>query len=268
MLQTSINVFLGAFRFPGLAWTLILLSVVLALACGAIWLTGYWPPVLKKPWLWALAAVSAFLTWTAIAFVQVPLQNWTGQLLVHFWSPLVLQRWLLLAGIPQIWLSGLVQEGAKLVPMVGYWGWNKFSLTPKQGLIVGAMAGAGFGVFEAVWVFNTIFASGFNWHSVEVGGYMALLGFWERLFSVGFHIAISALAGYGLARRLGWQFYLIASVLHGAANYSVVLLQSGRLTAVQTEIYIAVFAAVVTAVALWLRWRHEETVPSDVQEKG
>ena len=84
------------------------------------------------------------------------------------------------------------------------------------------MAGAGFGVFEAVWVFNTIFASGFNWHSVEVGGYMALLGFWERLFSVGFHIAISALAGYGLARRLGWQFYLIASVLHGAANYSVV----------------------------------------------
>jgi hypothetical protein len=60
--------------------------------------------------------------------------------------------------------------------------------------------------------------------------------------------------GYGLAKRLGWQFYLLASFLHGVTNYSVVLLQSRLLTAVQVEIYISVLAVAITAAALWLRW--------------
>jgi uncharacterized membrane protein YhfC len=77
----------------------------------------------------------------------------------------------------------------------------------------------------------------------------------ERFFSVAAHIAFSALAGYGLAKGRGWQFYLIASVLHGLLNYSVVLYQAGLLTVVPTEIYIAVLAVLVTAGALWLRWR-------------
>jgi len=88
---------------------------------------------------------------------------------------------------------------------------------------------------------------------------IALLGFWERFFSVAFHIAVAALAGYGLAKRMGWQFYLIASFLHGATNYSVILLQKGLLTSVQVEIYIAVLAAATTAAALWLRWRKADT---------
>jgi uncharacterized membrane protein YhfC len=117
------------------------------------------------------------------------------------------------------------------------------------------VSGAGFGVFEAVWVHNTILASGWTWAAVETGGVLALLGFWERFFSVAFHIAASALAGYGLAKRLGWQFYLIASVLHGLTNYGVILLQAGVLTSIQVEIYIAVLAVAITAVALWLRWR-------------
>ena len=110
-------------------------------------------------------------------------------------------------------------------------------------------------MFEAVWVHNTIFASGWTWHTVEIGGALALLGFWERFFSVAFHIAVSALSGYGLAKRMGWQFYLIASFLHGATNYSVVLLQARLLTSVQVEIYIAVLALSITAVAIWFRWR-------------
>jgi len=51
---------------------------------------------------------------------------------------------------------------------------------------------------------------------------------------------------------------LIASFLHGAVNYSVLLLQRGVLTVVQTEVYIAGFAVAVTAIALWLRWRKSE----------
>jgi len=94
---------------------------------------------------------------------------------------------------------------------------------------------------------------------VQTGGVMALAGFWERFFAVAFHTAASALAGYGLAKGWGWQFYLIASCLHGLLNYSAVLLRSGLFTVVHVEIYLAVVAVLVTAWALWLRWRKEAT---------
>ena len=262
MLQQMIGFFLSAFSFPGLGWTLILVAIGLGLAFGAIWLFFYRPPMFTKPGLWLVAVVGAFLTWTAIAFIQIPLQTWTGQALLHFWDELTLTRWLLLATIPQILLSGLVQEAAKLVPVIFYWWRSHWSFSPTFGLIAGAVAGAGFGVFEAVWVHNTMFVSGWTWGAVETSGAVALLGFWERFSTVAFHIAVSALAGYGLARRMGWQFYLIASFLHGATNYSVVLVQKGLLTSVQVEIYIAVLAAAITAVALWLRWRQREAAGS------
>jgi hypothetical protein len=90
---------------------------------------------------------------------------------------------------------------------------------------------------------------------VQANGFFSLLGFWERFFTVGFHIAVGAIAGYGLAKGAGWQFYLIAAFLHGALNYSVVLLQKGLLSNTGVEIYIAVFTIVLTAVVLSLRWR-------------
>jgi len=89
---------------------------------------------------------------------------------------------------------------------------------------------------------------------------MALAGFWERFFAVAFHIAASALAGYGLAKGWGWQFYLLAAFLHAFLNYSVVLLQSGLLSVVEVEVFLAGWAVLVTAVALWLRWGKSEAV--------
>ncbi len=93
-------------------------------------------------------------------------------------------------------------------------------MKPRLGLAIGALAGAGFGIFEAVWVLNTVFASGWSWTVVETHGLLALFPFWERFFTVAFHIAASALAGYGLARGWAWQFYLIASFCHALVNYS------------------------------------------------
>ncbi len=235
-----------------------LIGIGLAILFGAIWLVGYWPPLFKKPWLWAVMAISAFLTLVAVGFIQIPLQYLVGQALNQFWSQEVLMSWLLLAGIPQILLSGVIQEGAKLVPVVIWWFGEERNLDVKTGLMVGAVAGFGFGVFEAVWVHNSIFAAGWGWDFVEAGGYMALAGFWERFFAVAFHIASCALAGWGLARGWGWQFYLLVAFLHGLLNYSVALLNSGLLTVMQLEIYAAVIAVLVTAVALWLRWRKSE----------
>ena len=231
------------------------LGIGLAIAFGAVWLAGYRPPLFKKPWLWAVLVSSAFLTLAAVCFVQIPLQTWAGQALGHFWSQEVLMRWILLAGIPQILLSGLVQEGSKLVPVVVYWRRSGKNIDPKLGLAIGAVAGAGFGIFEAQWAHNLIFASGWTWEWVQAYGFVALLGFWERFFTVAGHIAFSALAGYGLARGWGWQFYLIASVLHAVLNYSIVLVQAGTLNVLNAEIYIAAVAVAVTAWALWLRWR-------------
>ncbi len=240
-----------------------LIGIGLAILFGAIWLVGYWPPLFKRPWLWAVLLISAFLTLVSVSFIQIPLQLVIGQALNQFWSQEVLMSWLLLAGIPQILLSGVVQEGAKLVPVVIWWFGEEKRLSLRTGLMVGAVSGFGFGVYEAVWVHNSIFAAGWGWDFVEAGGYMALAGFWERFFAVAFHIASCALAGWGLARGWGWQFYLLVAFLHSFLNYSVVLLQSGLFNVLQVEIYAAVVAVLITAVALWLRWRRSEEAGSE-----
>ena len=255
MFEQTIAFFASWFYYPDILWTQLLIGIGLAIVFGAVWFAPYWTPILKKPWAWAVLAGSAFLSLVAVTFVQIPLQVWTGQALGYFWSQEIIMHWLLLAGIPQILLSGLVQEGSKLVPVVVYW-WRKGrNIDPKLGLAIGAVAGLGFGVFEAVWVHNTIFAAGWSWEAVQTGGLVALAGFWERFFAVAFHIAASALAGYGLTKGWGWQFYLLASFLHAFLNYSVVLLQSGLITGIQLEIFAAVWATLVTGGALWLRWR-------------
>jgi len=255
MLEQMVGFFISWFVYPNILWTQLLLGIGLAIVFGAIWFSPYWTPILKKPWTWAVLVTSAILSLVAVTFIQIPLQFWTGQALNHFWSQEILMRWLLLAGIPGILLSGLVQEGSKLVPVVVYW-WRKGrNIDPKLGLAIGAVAGLGFGVFEAVWVHNTIFASGWSWEVVETGGLVTLAGFWERFFTVAIHIAMSALAGYGLAKGWGWQFYLLASFLHAFANYSTVLFYSGLITVIQVEIFVAVWSVLVTTGALWLRWR-------------
>jgi RsiW-degrading membrane proteinase PrsW (M82 family) len=234
------------FVIPGLSWNYALIGIGLAFAFGAAWFVAYWTPILKKPWAWAILVVSAFLTLLAVTFVQIPLRWWTGEVLNHFWSSTVLNDWLLLTGIPIVLLSGLVQEGSKLVPVVFYW-WRKGrNITPRMGLVLGAVAGLGFGVFEALWLHNTAFAYGLGWD---------LVVFWERFFAIGFHIAASALAGYGLAKGWGWQFYLIASGLHTLLNYGIILASFGLLDTFGLEAYASVVAALVAAVALWLRWR-------------
>ena len=258
MLEEILGFLESWFVYPNLAWDLMLIAIGLAIVFGAIWLAGHWPPLFKKHWLWAVAVGSAFLALLAVVFVQIPLQTWAGQALGHFWSEAVILSWLPLAGIPQILLSGLVQEGAKMVPMVVWWWRSGRSINPRLGLAIGAIAGAGFGIFEAFWAHGRIFAAGWTWQAIQTDGFLGIAGFWERLFAVGFHIAASALVGYGLAKGKGWQFYLIAAGLHALLNYSTVFLYKGWLTIVQLEVFVAVMAVVVTAVVLRLRWQKTE----------
>ncbi len=246
------------FIYPGLKPEWMLIGIGLGIVFGAIWLYAHWPPLFKKPWLWVVAVISAFLTLLAVTFIQIPLQNWTGEALMHFWDQLTLYNWFLLVGIPGVLLSGLVQEGAKMVPMVVWWWRSGQDITPRLGLAIGAIAGAGFGIFEAVWVHNRMFAAGWTMQALQTDGFLGIAGFWERFFTIGFHIAISALAGYGLAKGKGWQFYLIAAGLHALLNYGVIFLQKEYLTIVQLEVYVAVVAVAVAVWALMIRWRRSE----------
>ncbi len=247
MFAQSNEFFLSFFANPNA------IGILLAIAFGAIWLVCYRPPLFKQPWLWAVMASSALLTLVAISFIQIPLQTLTGQALTSMGME-TLQKWLYLAVVPQILFSGLVQEASKLVPVI-WWRFKDRTISPKMGIMIGAVAGAGFGIFEAIWVHDSIFAAGWSWSLVQSHGVVVLLGFWERFFAVAFHIATSALAGYGLAKGRGWQFYLLAAGLHGVLNYGAVLAQHQVLGMAAIEAYVAVIAVGVTAFALWLRWK-------------
>jgi hypothetical protein len=272
MLDLMVNFFLSGFVYPGILWNQVLISIGLGLAFGAFWFAPYWTPILKKPWAWAVLAGSAFLAWVAVAFIQLPLQLITGDFLLNQLGADSYQSLPLLVGIPSILLSGLVQEGAKLAPVAVCW-WRKGrKIDPKLGLALGAVAGLGLGLLEAVWAHNSIFMAGWGWGAVQSGGLIALAPFWERFFTIAAHIAFSAIAGWGLARGWGWQFYLIAAVLHAFLNYSVVLLYAGYFDLVALEIQVAVIAAVVTAAALWLSWGEpsgpavSETTPAQTSD--
>jgi len=258
MIDYMLGYFKSFFQNPSGSGTYLAIAVGLALGFGAVWVACYRPPVLRRPWLWAVLVSSAFLTVVAICFIQTPLQFWAHQALNHFWSDEILMNRILLTAIPLVLLTGLVQEGSKLVPVVIYWWRSGKNIDPKLGLVIGAMAGAGFGILEAQWAHNLMFANGWTWEFVDVYGFWALAGFWERFFTIAGHIAFSALAGYGLARGRGWQFYLIASGLHGLLNYGAALWQSGILSTAYTEVYVAGVAAAATGWALWLRWRKEK----------
>lgn len=245
------------------------MGIGLAFIFGAIWLACYRPPLLKEHWLWAVLIASAIITPVAISFIQIPLQELAGQILGIFWSQEILIRWIFLAVIPAMLLSGLIQEMAKLVPVIVYW-WRKGKdIDPRLGLLVGAVAGAGFGIFEAQWMLNSIFASGWSWEAVQTNGLVSLTGFWERFFILAFHTASTALAGYGLAKGKGWRFYLMVSLVHAFLNYSAVFAQTGLGTLIQMEIFIAVVSVLTAGVALWLRWKYlaDQTLPEAGKEQ-
>lgn len=263
MWQYMTDFFSSGFIFPGISWYHVLFGISLGIIFGAIWYAAYWTDILKKPWAWAIFFTSIILTWISVSFIQIPLQIWTGRVLNYFWSEPVLFRWLLLAGIPQILFSGLVQEGSKLVPVVIFWWKKEKNITPLQGLLVGAVAGLGFGVFEAIWVHLNALSSGLTWETIQLYGILALVPFIERFFVIAFHTASTAIAGWGLARGWGWQFYLITSFTHAIINYSAVLIRSGKFNQLQMEIFIITWALAVTAASLWLRYRKPKREKSD-----
>jgi RsiW-degrading membrane proteinase PrsW (M82 family) len=247
IIDQSIAFFINWFSNPNIVATGI------AVLFGVFWYALYRPPLHGYGFLWAVGVVSAVLTLLAIVVIQIPLQTLTGQLQVRAFDTATLMKWLYILAIPQILLSGFVQEAAKLVPVLYVWQKSDRYLDPKVGLIMGAAAGLAFGVFEAMWALNQAFAGGWTWASVTTGGFVGLAPVWERFYAVAGHIAFSALAGYGLATERGWLFYAIAAGLHSLMNYTVVLLQSQFISLATLEVLAAIVAFGAMGWALFIR---------------
>ena len=276
MVWTSMMDFLKSwFNYPGLEWKMGLVAAGLAVLFGVIWLLGYWPSIFKKIWFWPVMIGSAVLTLLAITFVQIPAQYYYNQVFLDKLAPQTLMDWYLLAGFPLVLISGLVQEAAKSLPVAIWWWRGKRTFSPKMGLIIGAAAGAGFGIVETFWVHSQVFAAGWTTQVITQYGFDGILPFWERLFTIGFHTGASALVGYGLAKGKWWKYYLVAAVLHSLVNYSSIFTTyfiyvrgAAWLKLSYVEFYIAFVALAVMAVAMYLRWRkdrEEPLLPSDLQ---
>jgi hypothetical protein len=223
----------------------------LAALLGLFWLT-----ILGRPGWWRWAAVwlaillGAALFAPTIAWVQVPLQGLTGAALVAAFGPASLSANLLIAAIPQVLESGIVQEAAKLLALLLLY----FPLRQRgrRLLALGAAVGVAFGAFEAAWVFGVVFSAGWTLATPQLAGPQAYLPFVERFFTVGFHGATGVLLAYGLLRGRPVLMYVAAALLHGLANYGVVLAQVRLLDAIGVEVYVAVFSSLCLALALWL----------------
>jgi len=144
------------------------------------------------------------------------------------------------------------------MPVIVYWLCKNRAISPKTGLLIGSVAGAGFGILEAQWIPNPVFISGMSWYRICSEGLLAPFPFWERFFAIAFLTGASALAGYGLGIGRGKWFYLIAAFLHGLLNCSVVLFNSGIITLVQGKVFLSLVAVILTAYVLKLRWKKTE----------
>jgi len=122
--------------------------------------------------------------------------------------------------------------------------------------------GAGFGIFEAAWLLNQVFTTGFSLPAFQFQGWQAPLSIIERLFIVGFHTSTTALAAYFLNKGKGGRAYLGIALFHSVLNYGAVLAAAGVFTIVQTEIYITVLCTIMIGAALWLRWHDRPAEPT------
>lgn len=230
-------------------------SALLAAAFTLPWLAWLARGRLRSRWLWLALALAALLFPLAIALVQVPLQSALGALWNGLLDRPTIQRYLLLIALPSLLVASAVQETAKLAMAIVGLRLSGERSDAAAGLPFGAAAGAGFGGFEAFWVFNQVFAVGWSFAMVQLQGPLAALPFVERFFTVPFHVASAALAGYGYATGRPWRYWLLAVALHTVANYAAVMTQAGLLSPIATEVWIGVVAAFTFGGAAWLQRR-------------
>jgi RsiW-degrading membrane proteinase PrsW (M82 family) len=230
-------------------------SALLAILLAAPWFLLLVRRRVRISWIWVVFLAGIILFPLSIAYVQVPIQNGINSLYARYLSNEIIQKYLLLIGIPVIIVSGLVQEVVKFLLAVIGQRLSHDVKTGRSGMAFGAASGAGFGGMEAFWVFNQIFATGITLATIQLLGISALYGFIERIFTVIFQIGVVALSTYGYSTGRPWRYLLLAIFLHSLTNYFVLPLQVGLFSIEIVEGIIAAIAMITIGTALWLNHR-------------
>lgn len=233
-------------------------GIGLALLFGMLWLLMYWPHLPKQCTVWLALAGGALLTALAAAFIQLPLIEGVSAFLRGLQPVMSLAWYALLFNGLAVLISGLTREGAKLVPVLLVRLRRGGKLESLEGLLLGAAAGAGFGILEAQWVHNSLIASGWGAETLRVNGLLALLPLWERFIMLGLQVGLGALAGYSLGKGRGWSGWLLAAFIHALANFSTYLIAGKLVSTLAVEIYLTAASAVLAVVMLSIRWERKE----------
>lgn len=259
------------FNYGDISWGAVAVSVGLGLAFGIIWLIAHWPALLKSRWLWFSMVAGAFITLLAVTFVQTPLTYYANQGMQHIWSTATLSTWQYLDGLVTLIINGLVQAGALMLPAVFYWLRSGKQIDPKVAFDIGVVAGAGYGIFQAIVTHAQALQGG--WSFSTVTGIDSYLPFWDSFWMIPIFIAMAALASYGLAKNKGWKFYLLSAGMLVVANYFFIAYAKGNFSFRQAEICMGGVAAILAVFTLYERWHSfledngadddEDDVPED-----
>ena len=246
--ETMVAYLRSWFDYSGAEGKLILISAALALVFGIIWLLGYRPPFSKKPQLWLVAISSALITIIVLALIYMPL-SYLLLSSIHPSSFAEVLMWML----PVVLLAGWVQETAKMIPMLFFLrGSDKND--PKMGIIIGAVAGAGFGIFQLFWTYNQAFTLGWRYD-----GIMSLLPFWLAFWTLTLHIGLSSFVGYGITKGRTSKYLSTAALIQALAAYLPILL--AVITDDETTTYnilaiiIPIAVVIIMAISYKFRWQ-------------
>lgn len=217
----------------------------------AIWLIGLALlfAAFSLPWIVVFARREWRLRqwWLAVAVggaglfvtlrIQPPLQLFFTRATLPLLTAPLLTR--LMIGFGVVLISGIVQELLKLAAPA-----LLVRLRPSlrsRALAYGAAGGAGFGVVEAIKLVALPLAAA---RTVPV------LAIWERAAAIAFHCATGAYLGAGVARGRALEAYIAATLLHGLANFSVILQGYALLDPIGLEIWVSAIAVIALAMAL------------------
>jgi uncharacterized membrane protein YhfC len=96
-------------------------------------------------------------------------------------------------------------------------------------------------------------------------GYLAILvGGFERIFAITFHVGASLIVLYGIREQKAIRFTLLAVLLHGLLDCMVVILPTAfGLGTMGIEIYAMILASIVVTFGIWLFRRQETQLKSE-----
>jgi RsiW-degrading membrane proteinase PrsW (M82 family) len=146
----------------------------------------------------------------------------------------------LIWGVGTVALSGVLQELFKFLPVFFRLRLTSLAVDHRTAMALGAAVGIGFGLLEAILLTGKALALGI----------VSPWAVFERAFAILFHGAVGSIVAWGIWRRSGLRYYLLAALLHSLGNYSVILFHQHLLSPVALELSVAAFDLLILACAL------------------